>query len=145
MECTICGKETDKLNKAMVEGSLAEVCDKCVKFGELLFKPTSYKPIKRKIELKEPEEEIISDYGKLVTKARSSKGLTREAFAKRISEKESTIRRIEEERMEPDDKLIKKIENFLSIQLTQHYKEELKHKDKKKNSELTVGDIAELR
>ena len=144
MECTICGKETGKLNKAMVEGSLVEVCDKCVKFGELLSKPASYKTIVRKIELKEPEEEIISDYGKLVAKARWGKGLTREEFAKRISEKESTIRRIEDEQMEPDEKLIKKIENFLSIQLTQHYKEEGRLKGKKKKSELTLGDIVEL-
>lgn len=132
------------MNKAFVEGSVIDVCDRCVKFGRKIIQPTYYKPIARKIEFKEPETELISDYGKMITKLRESKGLTREKFAKRISEKESVIRRIEEERMIPDEELAKRIESFLGIKLTQEYKEVRKHREEKRKSRLTVGDIVEI-
>lgn len=145
MECLICGKEAEKLNKALVEGSIVDVCDRCVKFGtKIQEREIYYRPIKRKIEFKEPDTEIISHYGKMISKTREDKGLTREEFARRINEKESVVKRIEEEAILPNGQLIKKIESFLGVKLLQMYKEEKKHKGKKVRPELTVGDIVEI-
>ncbi len=144
IECLICGKEAEKLNKTFVEGSIVDVCDRCVKFGKKISEPVVYRPITRKIELKESETELIPDYGKMIAKIRENKGLTREEFAKRLSERESIVRRLEEERMIPNEELVKKIENFLGVKLLQRYEEEKKHKGRKVKPELTVGDIAEI-
>jgi len=34
MECNLCGRDLEVLNKTKIEGSILDVCDKCVKFGE---------------------------------------------------------------------------------------------------------------
>ncbi len=132
------------MNKALVEGSIVDVCDRCVRFGKKISEPVAYRPITRKIEFKEPEIELIYDYGKMIAKIRESKGLTREEFAKRLSEKGSVVRRIEEEQMIPNEELVKKIESFLGIKLMQEYKEGKLHRERKKKSELTFGDIVEI-
>ncbi len=144
MECVLCGKEVEKSNKVLVEGSIVDVCERCVKFGKKISEPIAYRPITRKIEFKEPETELVSDYGKMIAKIRESKGLTRDEFAKRLSEKESVIRRIEEERMTPDEELAKKIEGFLGIKLTQEYGEMKRYREEKKKAKLTVGDVVEI-
>jgi len=45
MQCTLCGKEAERLNKAEIEGSIVNVCDGCMKFdrnakksGEQIYK-----------------------------------------------------------------------------------------------------------
>lgn len=144
IECTICGKEIRKINKAVVEGTMVGVCDDCLKFGKRVV-PLYYKPITRRIELKESEEDLVPDYGRLIVKERQNKGMRREEFAKRINEKESVIRRVEDEKIEPDRKLIKKIEKFFGIKLTQEYKEERRCKKEKKKVGLTVGDVVEIK
>lgn len=124
---------------------MIEVCDDCLKFGRKVVESVAYRSMTRKIKLEGSEEELIPDYGKLLIKKRQNKGMSREEFAKRISEKESVIRRIEDEQMEPDRELIKKIESFLGIKLTQEYVEERKYKKEKRKARLTVGDIVEIR
>jgi len=61
--------------------------------------------------MKEEETVIIDNYGKKIIEARKKINLTREEFAKKINEKESVIRRIEAEGMEPDEKRKKPKEN----------------------------------
>lgn len=121
-----------------------DVCEKCVRFGKKVSEPVAYKPITRMIEFKEPETELIPDYGKMIEKLRGTKGLTREEFAKRLSEKNSVIRRIEEEQMIPNEEIVKKIEGFFGIKLIEKYQEEKIHRERKKKAELTVGDIVEV-
>lgn len=147
-ECTLCGKNVDKLFLAEVEGSKIEVCEACGKFGEI------FEEIKPKVErvvverqsipqLEKPEEEFKSSYGKIIMQARQKMGLERKDFAKKINEKESIIRRIESQQMRPDDKLKRKIENFLGIKLTEIY-EEKKLEKKTQEYTLTLGDIIEV-
>ena len=71
------------------------------------------------------------------------KGLTRKEFANKISEKESVIRRIEMEEMIPDEKLRRKIENFLDISLTEKYQEK-RIETKTRKGRLTLGDVGEV-
>ena len=130
MECELCGKDCQNLKKVEIEGTIVEVCDSCARFGIKSFeigKPSEkqkgmYKPIKREIDFSslESRAELIEGYGAYVKKARLAKGLNIEQLAKRLNEKASVLRRIEHEQMRPDEKLVKKIERFLGIELEKY-------------------------
>jgi putative transcription factor len=146
MDCTICGREVNILTRVEIEGTVVEVCDRCVKFGRVVEEPkVSYKPMTQPVTFKElKENDFVANYGELIRKYREMKGLTREEFAKRISEKESVVKRVEEEQMEPNEELTRRIESFLRIKLTQEITEEMKYKEEKKRPKLTVGDVVEV-
>jgi len=106
-------------------------------------KPVRVVKVRRKPKLKEEEAVIVDNYGKKIIENRKKINLTREEFAKKINEKESVIRRVESEEMEPDDKLTEKIERFLGIKLKKTYEEKLIKKKRIKGG-LTLGDIIEV-
>ena len=148
MECCICGKYIEIPKKIEIEGSIVDVCDNCMKYGkivkvtEIVSKPK--KNLKTQPEI--DEFQLVENYGMKIKVAREKLGLKRVDFAKRIAEKESVIKRVEEERMIPNEMLIRKIEKFLKIKLTSE-KVNLgrKIKSKKKMSgKLTIGDIVEV-
>jgi putative transcription factor len=126
MECQICGKNFQELNKIEVEGTIVGVCDKCVKFGKIVEEKIDYQEIKRYVRVKaliKNEIKFVPRYGELIRKTRESKGLTRVDFAMKINEMESVVKRVENEEMDPSDELTKRIENFLGIKLTEDYEE----------------------
>ena len=149
IECAICGEETKKLYRVEVEGAILEACERCLRYGKNLGEVETI-PIKKKIvtgphkeELEEKEEIVLVDnYGKMIVEARKKRNLTREEFAKKIKEKESVIRRVESEEMEPDDALVEKIERFLEIKLKKSYEKTILGKKEIKGS-LTLGDVVE--
>jgi putative transcription factor len=144
VECVLCGKESKELVKVEVEGAEIEVCKNCAIAGKFKAKEI-YRPIKRRIVLPFQEElEFVANYGNIIKKAREAKGLSRKEFARILSEKESMIKRIEEEKAVPYEKLREKIEKFLGIKLLQKYEEKVKRKGETK-SELTIGDIVEIK
>jgi uncharacterized protein (TIGR00270 family) len=137
------------LYKTDIEGTILDVCESCLGFGEGVIEE---KPIaiekKEKIDILVPykEEEIffIENYGDSIIEARKKKNLTREEFAEKIKEKESVIRRVENEEMVPDEILTEKIEKFLEIKLTKIYEAKKIEKTIKKTA-LTIGDIIEVK
>lgn len=130
--------------RAKVEGTILEVCENCSKYGELIeTKPIRFVKARRMSRMKEDETIIIDNYGKRIIEARKKINLTRKEFAKKINEKESVIRRVESEEMEPDDKLTEKIERFLEIKLRGTYEGKPIEK-KMRKGELTLGDIVEV-
>jgi len=60
---------------------------------------------------------LIEEFGKKIMQARQRKGLKLEELAKNIFEKESVIQRIEAEKFTPSEKMIKKLEKELEINL----------------------------
>jgi len=127
-ECTLCGKRVAALNKIELEDAIVEVCDDCSKFGRVVQRATpakTYKPMQKAVDLhgilKEDEPVFASDYGKRVREAREARGLARPDLARKINERESIIRRIERQEMEPDDTLTRKIERFLNIKIKEEY------------------------
>jgi putative transcription factor len=108
-----------------LEDAIVEVCDDCSKFGHVIERVPSaakaYKPMQKPMKLegllKDSETTFAPDYGKRVREARELRDLTRTDFARKINERESVIRRVERQTIEPDDALIKKIELFLNIKL----------------------------
>ena len=87
---------------------------------------------------------MVPEYGKLVAKVRESKGLTRYDFAQKINEKESILKRIEDEDFEPSEDLISKIEDFLDIRLKERYEGILLRQREKRRPPLTVRDVIEV-
>ena len=145
IECNICGKKAPRLFKAKIEGTILEVCEKCLSYGEKIIEPevlTRVRRVKTK-PIVEEETVFVDNYGKLIVEGRKKMNLTREEFAKKIYEKESVIKRVEAEEMRPSDALTKKIERFLGIKLTKTY--EKKRIDKKpQRGRLTIGDVVEV-
>ena len=62
---------------------------------------------------------LVKDYGSIVRKAREKAGLNHSSLASKISEKKSILTSVETGKMTPNEKLIKKLENYLKIKLTE--------------------------
>ena len=142
MTCDMCGKDT-KLFKIKIENAIMSVCENCSKFGDVfseVVKKIEIKPIKKKIE-NEAFEIIKEGYGFTIKKAREKLGLKQEELAKQIKEKASLIHKLENELIEPNLVLAKKLEKFLRIKLIEHYKEEKKKIDFEESGEMTIGDL----
>lgn len=132
---------------ARIEGAVIEVCERCSKFGTKVNVSPTYIPIKKTIkvsELGETDLELVPDYGRIIARVRESKGLTRYDLAKKINEKESVIKRVEDEELEPDEELIRKIEDFLDIRLREKNETVVLQRREKKKLPLTVGDVVEI-
>ncbi len=153
--CGICG-ETEATRKVLVEGTLLNVCAGCAKFGEEVRTPQE---AKRKLvsraeeEKDEVEQEIVSDFGRLVRIAREKLGLTQPALGKLVNEKESVILRMESGKMTPDLKTARKLERALKIRLVLEPAEvkaaakaakPAAKKDEKKQ-DLTLGDVVKVK
>lgn len=144
MQCEICGKDTE-LIKAIVEGTELNVCEKCGSFGKIVNMPAQdiiSKPVKQYKPIVEEVEAIVSDYGPKIKNARESMKLNQKEFALKLFERESIIRKIENNAMEPTFALAKKIEKLCSIKLIE--KETIEHNKKAidfKSEGLTIGDL----
>jgi len=154
MMCEMCGEEKLHLYKAIVEGSIISVCDRCKKFGEVISveKPKVEEPKKEKpkpeVKLEdEIQEVVVDDYSWKVRKAREEKSMTQEELAKALAEKESMIHKIESNQMVPSLQLAKKLEQFLRIDLIEEFnpnKEPVKELNLKDEA-ITIGDLIRLK
>ncbi|MFP4116548.1 MAG: multiprotein bridging factor aMBF1 [Candidatus Aenigmatarchaeota archaeon] len=153
MKCEVCGA-SDASKVAEVEGSEMRVCEECSSLGTVKSKSPSKKR-KPKKKSKTPkkflessrssEEEVLKkNYGKVVRKAREEADLTMEDLAKKLSEKESVIRRVENKELKPDETLSEKLERELDVELFEELDIEVEN-FRSEDEELTIGDVAELK
>ena len=90
----------------------------------------------------EPDENVlVSDYGVVVRQAREKLGLDHVTLASKISEKKSIVTSVESGNIHPNEKLIKKLENFLKIKLTENVESNPQLNSKKPSKNLTMGDL----
>jgi putative transcription factor len=120
MQCEICGRETDKPARIVVDGSHLEVCSACSTAGkrdEPIYpqRPT-VRPIKPK-KLLELGEDLSPEFGKKIMQGRQRKGLTFEDLGKLVFEKASHLHRVESQAVDPSPKLVTKLEKALEINL----------------------------
>jgi len=149
MNCEMCGKETEDLYNAIIEGTNLKVCERCAKHGKIIKKIKPFvlpKKIKRIAQPKEPEMEIVEavvdDYAKKIRDARSKSGMTQKEFAKKINEKESLLHKIETGAFKPSLPTAKKLQKILRIKLVEEREEEeIEMPKEKKGGALTIGDI----
>jgi len=136
MICEICGKETNDIRKVNIEGTILSVCPTCARFGTTVIEPKK-DPGKglQKSKAKKSDEDIlekasktklVDEYGELVRKAREKMNMTQEQLGQKINEKKSVIANIESKSLQPDLKLIKKLELILSIKLLEEETNETK-------------------
>lgn len=93
--------------------------------------------------LEEMDQAIKSNFHLLVKNERAKRNLTQEELAKKLNEKASLIKRVEEG-WEPPLNILKKLERFFNIELTEEL-EEKQIESKTDKTELTIGDVVEVR
>jgi len=151
MNCELCGKETEELFLASVEGTEINVCTNCTGFGKVIKKIRTGTPIQKKaikpivLEHAEPALVLAADFGRLIKSKREQLGLSQKDFALKINEKMSLIHNIESGHFEPGIELARKIEHFLKIKIIEEYKEEKENKKESRSNEFTIGDIIKIK
>jgi putative transcription factor len=143
-DCEICGRPMAKVYVVEIEGAQMSVCEACAKGKNPLqiidTRKPQHQPQHRAAERVEGEEEMVEGYGKKLREARDRMGLPLKVLAERIAEKESTLFRVENEKMLPSQVLVKKLERELDIRLTEKSAAENKKHISGKNEPLTLGD-----
>lgn len=173
-ECDICGRTSYNVNKYRIEGAEVMACGSCGKHGapvedpnqvqqfskkkDYSFRPQQNKTAPRTNQTstnyhgkRKREKTLMEEFGKLITSARTSFGLTREELAKNLFIRETFLTKIETEKQRPSDELAKKIEKTLNITLlveksddsntVSHYSSD----KTKKESPMTLGDFARIK
>ncbi|MFH0875953.1 MAG: multiprotein bridging factor aMBF1 [archaeon] len=153
VSCDMCGKITDELCVAMIEGTRLTVCRKCSSYGKIISNrpPLSrqdYISNKKEIASKHPQRELIQavkeDYSVVIRNKRESMGLKQKELAVKLAEKESLIQKIETAQIVPSLSLARKLEKHLGIELIEQ-KEVEQLNIKAKPDELTIGDMIKLK
>lgn len=154
MLCELCAKNAGTLN-AIVEGSSIVVCKSCCKFGKVISevapknqdKNSKYRSQNKKYPKQvEPSEEIVRNYSQKIRSAREKLCKNHEEFAKLISEKISTIHKLETGSFEPPLELAKKLERILKIKLVEIIEELPANVAQEKNSAgFTIGDFIKIK
>lgn len=139
--CEICGAEIEgKAQYISVGGSKLQVCKACARYGTAVAEDTQgqgqaktilsgfggeqaqaarakqrlYEQMDHEIEV---GLEIAEDYGRKIKEAREKAGLKQAELAQKINEKQSLLRKIEHEEIQPTDEVRTKIGRVLKITL----------------------------
>jgi len=158
INCEICGnKIIGRPTQISTERTLLMVCQECSRFGTQVDRKTAAiieratpKPGPKIFFPKQSRKEafddfvLVDNFGEAIRKARESHGMTRNAFAKALGEKESVIRRIEASEMYPTSALANKMEKFLKIRLRASVDTTVKGATPTPNT-ITLGDVAVLK
>jgi uncharacterized protein (TIGR00270 family) len=139
-ECELCGSK-NATRKTKIDSVILATCEECTSFGQELAR-VELSSANRIIPKLETGGAIVPNFKNLIRDARSKKGLTQEDAAKRLNEKSSILKRIEDG-WEPPMVTIKKLEKFFGLKLVEEIKDEKVVKSSGKAA-LTIGDIAEV-
>jgi putative transcription factor len=164
LRCEVCGSKIfGKPYRVVIEGAKLTVCSECSKHGTIVWeeqkpKVAASKPKTRlqplRIQSKKPAEatvdtslEITENFDVKIRQAREGLGLSHEELGKKIKEKVSVLKKIENRRMTPDNRLVAKLEHALKVKLlVPASKEKIPQAKipKPTSRELTLGDIIQL-
>lgn len=146
MNCEICGREIKgKGFRIIVEGSEMTVCHSCRQYGSEK-KPSiaSQQGARRIIKKRKPkiefQDELIENYHMIIRREREKRGWSQEQLAKKIQEKESLIKKIENAEILPEPEVIEKLEKLFNLKLREQIPE-IKVEGKGKTLTPTLGDI----
>ena len=151
INCELCGKVDERLNRALIEGVELNVCAGCSKFGKILAPVKRYSPKEQHSMAKASEEKeekielLVENYADIIKKMRESMGLSQKDFASSINEKESTLHKIETGNLYPDLSLAKKLEKTLRVKLIEEHEERRESIKKNKEDGFTLGDFIKIK
>ncbi len=124
-QCEICGTEIKGEAQYIIIGSSKlMVCKSCARYGTIVVdKKTKHesrvKSESRLYELMDHEIEEgmegMEGYGRRIKEAREKAGLKQAELAKRINEKQSLLRKIENEEIIPSEEVMRKINRVLNL------------------------------
>ena len=147
MDCEICGRKiVGRSFKIILEGSEITVCENCKNYGVEKPKMSTQmklKPVKKSIKI-DLGEELVENFHEIIRREREKRGWSQEELAKRIQEKVSLIRKIENAEITPEPEVVEKLERLFNIKLRASV-EEVQLESKKKNLTLTLGDIVVIK
>ena len=89
-------------------------------------------------------EELLENYNLIIRREREKRGWSQEVLAKKIQEKASLIRKIENAEITPEPEVIEKIEKLFNIKLREKVPE-VKVNLKKINLTPTLGDVVVIK
>ena len=154
MLCEMCGAESPSLESRKVSGSILRLCSSCGVTGSqasyrdsighraFVAQTLEKRQQKNRYEEIETDEFVLAkDFGAIVRKAREKAGLDHAALASKISEKKSILTSVEAGNMKPNEKLTKKLENYLKIKLTEKVETTVSPQSPKSGKALTMGDL----
>ncbi len=151
MECEVCGSEVKKGFRVIIEGSEVTVCKNCKELGvESPLKPPQTSFMKKSVNrgsiksLRKSEpiiftEELIENFNLIIKREREKRGWSQGDLARKIQEKESLIRKIENADIIPEPEVIEKLERVFNIKLREKV-QEVKVESKKALTP-TLGDV----
>ncbi len=148
MNCEICGREIKgKGFKVVVEGSEVTVCGSCKQYGTEKKPSVASQHGARRVVLKkrkastkiEFKEELVENFHVIVRREREKRGWSQEQLAKKIQEKESLIKKIENAEITPEPEVVEKLEKLFNIKLRESVPE-IKI-EKSKGLTPTLGDV----
>ena len=154
INCDLCGKVDERLNRALIEGVELNVCSACSKFGKIIaqiHRPSpkeQHKQFQKNMRVKEKEEKVellVEGYADIIKKRRESMSLSQKDFANKINEKESTIHKIETGALEPSLHLAKKLGKALGVKLIEEYEERHESFKGGKEEGFTLGDFIKIK
>ena len=132
--------------KAVVEDAELNVCENCSKFGKVVGNVENMqRPISPKTAETEKIPILIENYPSIIRKRRESLNLTQEEFAKKISEKESLVHKLESGSFEPSLQLARKIEKSLNLKILEEYEEKHERQKNVKYESFTLGDFVKIK
>jgi len=154
MECEICGKEIKgKGFKIVVESSELTVCVRCKEYGVEELSTASQHGIARVVRRERKSEvrakpivfteELVENYNEIVRREREKRGWSQEELAKRIQEKESLIRKIENAEITPEPDVIEKLERIFDVRLREKVQEV--KVESRKEIVPTLGDVVVIK
>lgn len=156
MRCEVCGREImGPPQRRIIEGAKLTVCGRCAGFGSAEWSPTRpTRPAEQRAQGPRPQPRsdvdaveqfaLIEDYGAAIRKARQSRGLSVEDLAKKMQEKESIIKKLEQEELTPDPKLAQKIKFHLGIEVMEKDESPKGKILSKPTGPRTLGDLIQL-
>ncbi|MDK2796127.1 MAG: putative transcription factor [Archaeoglobaceae archaeon] len=147
MNCEICGKELAGAGiKIIVEGTELTVCPSCKRYGSEKVSTAVQSGAKRVLIKKkkvntdiEFRDELVENYNQIIKQEREKRGWSQEQLAKKIQEKESLIKKIENAEITPDPEVVAKLEKLFGIKLKESVP--VVKVEKKSSLTPTLGDI----
>ncbi|MFW9851870.1 MAG: multiprotein bridging factor aMBF1 [Candidatus Thorarchaeota archaeon] len=164
--CEMCGNEIfSKPINIEIEGAILAVCPSCAKHGKKVTPKTTKRPQissrqpyqqKTSVQRKTPirgtksfdsgaDNELVSDYYEKVRLARQKMKLSQKDVSIQTKISVQELQSIETGKMRPPDVIVKKLERFFGIKLTEELKSYSTQDQKKGTAFQTLGDVVVIK
>jgi putative transcription factor len=144
-ECEICGKKSSEIYIVNVEEVELRVCTKCAKGRKIISKISDDRKEPRRTAGPAPKrndyEQLVENYGTVIRNAREAMRMPIKVLAELISEKETHLLHVEQQKTRPSEELRKKLEKELGIRLVEPAPGEDDKSSRGGGDGVTLGDF----